>query len=85
MMTKIVSEQITSMLGVLEELQSDNAIPRNVKDKLTFCSSALQEECEISIRVDKVRHALEEISDDTNLEPYARTQLWSIASILEKL
>ena len=37
------------------------------------------------MRVDKVRHALEEISEDSNLQPYTRTQIWNIASTLEKL
>ena len=85
MMTKVVNEKIADMVNLISELQEDSTVPRNVKDKLVFCASALQEDAEVSLRIDKARHALEEISDDSNLQPYTRTQLWNIASLLEKL
>jgi len=85
MITKMVNKQISDMIGLLEELQGDSTVPRNVKERLGFCASALQEDIEVSIKVDKVKHALEEISEDSNLETYARTQLWNLASLLEKL
>lgn len=81
----MVNEKIESMIELMSELQEDSSVPRNVKDKLQFCSNALQEKCEISMRVDKVRHALEDISEDINLQPYTRTQIWNIASTLERL
>ncbi len=85
MMTKMASQKITDMINLLEELQEDSTVPRNVKDSLQFCSAALQEEGEVSLKVDKVRHALEAISDDSNLQSYTRTQIWNISSLLEKL
>ncbi len=85
MMTKILSQKITDMISLLEEIQDDSTVPRNVKDKLQLCSSALQDDIEISLKVDKVRHALEAISEDSNLQSYARTQIWNISSMLEKL
>lgn len=85
MMTKMVSEKIADMISLLEELQEDSTVPRNVKDKLQFCSAALQDDSEVSLKIDKVRHALEAVSDDSNLQSYARTQIWNIASLLEKL
>ena len=85
MITKVVSKKIEGMIELMMELREDSSVPRNVRDKLEFCSNALQEKCEVSMRVDKVRHALEEISEDSNLQPYTRTQIWNIASTLEKL
>ncbi|MBS3132623.1 UPF0147 family protein [Candidatus Woesearchaeota archaeon] len=85
MMTKMVSKKISDMIGLLEELQNDSAVPRNVKDRLVFCTNALQEDTEVSLKVDKVKQALEQISEDSNLEAYTRTQLWNLASLLEKL
>jgi len=85
MMTKAVNQKIADMVNLIEELQSDTTVPRNVKDKLDFCASTLQEESEISLRIDKARHALEEISEDSNLQSYTRTQIWNISSLLEKL
>jgi len=37
------------------------------------------------IRINKALHELEEIADDINLQPFTRTQLWNIVSILEKI
>ena len=85
MMTKMLNEKVTNMVEMLTELQEDSTIPRNVKNKLEFCSNALREDIELSLKVDKVKHAIEDISEDSNLEAYTRTQLWNIASELEKL
>tara|TARA_Y100000310_G_C20694969_1_gene824980 strand:+ start:834 stop:1088 length:255 start_codon:yes stop_codon:yes gene_type:complete len=84
-MTKMINEKVANMVEMIAELQEDSTIPRNVKNKLEFCSNALQEDIEISLRVDKAKHAIEEVSEDSNLEAYTRTQLWNIASELEKL
>ena len=78
-------EQIKSVIEVLEELQEDGSVPRNVKDKLTTTIEALKEEAEVSIRVNKALHELEEIADDPNLQPYTRTQIWGMVSLLEKI
>ncbi len=85
MMTRMVNQKIADMISLLQELQEDSTVPRNVKDKLQFCSAALQDGTEVSLKVDKVRHALETISEDSNLQSYARTQVWNISSMLEKL
>ncbi len=85
MMTKMFSQKIVDMISLLEEIQDDSTVPRNVKDKLQLCSSALQDDIEISLKVDKVRHALEAVSEDSNLQSYTRMQIWNISSMLEKL
>lgn len=85
MMTKMFSQKIVDMISLLEEIQDDSTVPRNVKDKLQLCSSALQDDIEVSLKVDKVRHALEAVSEDSNLQSYTRMQIWNISSMLEKL
>jgi uncharacterized protein (UPF0147 family) len=39
----------------------------------------------MSLRVDKAQQELEEISADANLQPFTRTQLWNIVSLLETI
>ena len=85
MMTKMLNQKIVDMISLLEEIQDDSTVPRNVKDKLQLCSSALQDDIEISLKVDRARHALEAVSEDSNLQSYTRTQIWNISSMLEKL
>jgi len=85
MIAKMDDKKIADMISVMGELKEDLSVPRNVKEQLSFCTNALQEDIEMSLRVDKVRHALEQISEDSNLQPYTRTQIWNITSMLEKL
>ena len=77
--------EINDVLEVLEELQDDSTVPKNVRSKIQMIVDALNEDSEVSIRVNKALHILDEISDDANLQSYTRTQIWSIVSMLEKL
>ena len=85
MIAKMENEKILNMVNLITELQNDTSVPRNVKSKLESCANALQGNVEISMRIDKARHAIEEISEDSNIQAYTRTQIWNIASLLEKL
>ena len=85
MIAKVENEKITDMVNLIAELQNDASVPRNVKNKLESCADALQDDTEISMRIDKARHAIDELSEDSNLQSYTRTQIWNIASLLEKL
>jgi len=72
-------------IETLEELETDINIPKNIKNKIQDIINILKEETEISIKINKALHELDEISDDPNLEAYTRTQIWNIVSILEKI
>jgi uncharacterized protein (UPF0147 family) len=78
-------EQVRNVVEILEELQEDGSVPRNVKEKIVSTVKALEEKGEISIKVNKALHELEEIADDPNLQQYTRTQIWNIVSLLEKI
>ena len=79
-------DQIRDIVDAIEELLEDNTVPKNVKKKLELISVALKEDGEdISIRINKALSELDELSDDTNLESFTRTQIWNIASMLESI
>jgi len=59
-------EEIESVIEILQELQEDGSVPKNIKEKIDITIKALEEKSEISIRVNKALHELEEISDDPN-------------------
>lgn len=80
-----VEKQIERIIKGLNKLEEDITIPRNVKIKLKNAVATLKEKTELSIRVNKVLNDLDEIADDTNMQPYTRTQIWNIASLLEKI
>ena len=77
--------EIKEIVDVLEELCEDHTVPKNVKAKFQEIIISLNDPKETSIKVNKVLHDLDEIADDTNLQPYIRTQIWNLVSMLEKV
>ncbi|MEM4637874.1 MAG: UPF0147 family protein [Candidatus Woesearchaeota archaeon] len=80
-----IQESINEVLSIINFLKEDDTVPKNVKSKLDIIVSNLNEECELSLKVSKCLHILDEISEDLNLQPFIRTYIWNISSILEKL
>lgn len=78
-------EELKNIIEVLGELCEENSVPKNVKAKFQEIVSYLNESNETSIKVNKALHSLDEIGDDTNLQPYIRTQIWNLVSMLEKV
>ena len=78
-------QDLQDIIDVLKELESDNTVPRNIKTSVQNTIKALKSEGESSIKINKALHQLEEVSDDTNMQPYTRTQIWNIVSMLEKI
>ena len=73
------------IVETLKQLKDDSGIPKNVKLKINDVIDILQGELEKSIKVDKAMHIFDEFSDDSNIDPFTRTQLWNIVSSLESL
>lgn len=78
-------EQLTGVIEVLKELCDETSVPRNIKVKFQDIASSLEKSGEISIKVNRALQELDEIGDDTNLQPYIRTQIWNIVSMLERI
>jgi uncharacterized protein (UPF0147 family) len=77
---------IEGIKDALVELHDDNTVPKNVREKAQEMIVILNNEAdELSIRKDKVLQCLDEISQDTNLQSYTRTQIWNTVSMLEKV
>lgn len=76
-------EQIEEVIDLIKELKDDPTVPKNLLIKLNDINIILDNEEDISIKADKVIHILDELTNDANLPPYTRTQLWNIVSLLE--
>ena len=77
-------DQLSPVLFALSELGDDNSTPKNVKLKVENVLKFLNmQNLEIPIRVSKALCELEEISQDSNVQPYTRAQLFNIVSLLE--
>jgi uncharacterized protein (UPF0147 family) len=78
-------EDIKDIIAALQEVKEENQVPKNVKIKIDEVIKILNEKTEPSLRVNKVLSTLDEIADDTNIQPFTRTQLWNVVSMLEKI
>ncbi|RMF55646.1 hypothetical protein D6745_01470 [Candidatus Woesearchaeota archaeon] len=77
--------EFDEVIKALKELCEDPLVPKNVKVKLQNTINSLNDDCELSIKVDRALNELDEISSDANIEPFTRTQIWNIVSLLESL
>lgn len=80
-----LQENIDEITKAVTALREDESVPKNIKIKLESISEMLIEETEISMRVSKCLHLLDEISEDLNIPSFIRTQIWNVSSMLEKL
>jgi len=78
-------ERLQSILDIMGELLADPVVPKNVKARIENAMKALKENKELKIKVNKALDELDEIGDDTNMEPFTRSQIWNLVSALEML
>lgn len=83
MVEVLMMERLQQIIDALTELGSDNTVPRNVKNQLTRAITVINSDEEHRIKVSKALEEIDEVIDDPNLQPYTRTQLWNIVSLLE--
>ena len=81
-----MGEILSQIHSITSELKGDSTIPKNVINKLEVIEKILSEGSEdVHIKVDKALQILEEMVEDTNLQPFIRTRLWNISSLLESI
>lgn len=78
-------ETLEEVGKMLSEIADDSTVPKNVKVRLATALDTLRNQKDASIKVHKALNELGEIADDANIQPYTRTQVWNVVSILEKL
>ncbi|MBS3125183.1 UPF0147 family protein [Candidatus Woesearchaeota archaeon] len=77
-------DPLANIIFALSELGDDTSTPKNIKAKLENVLKFLNaSEFEMSVRVSKALGELDEISQDSNVQPYMRAQLFNIVSLLE--
>lgn len=81
----MIKQQCEDIIQALTNLKNDEGVPKNVRSKIDMIISDLRDDSELSLKVGKSLHNLDEISEDLNLPPFIRTQIWNVSSMLEKL
>ncbi|MBD3208877.1 UPF0147 family protein [Candidatus Woesearchaeota archaeon] len=81
-----MEQETQEVVALLEELQQDNTVPRNVKIKLQEMQQQLQSDNgELSLKINRILSEVEEIANDINLPMFIRTQIWNLTSMLESI
>ena len=68
----------------LSEIHEDSSVPRNVRIHVYSIILRLRQEIESPIKLNRALNELDDIASDCNLQPYTRTQVWNVMSLLEK-
>ncbi len=76
--------KLKDIIDLLIEISEDSTTPKNIKEKVTGVVNILKEDVDVSIKVNKALHELDEIANDNNMQQYTRTQIWNVVSLLEK-
>ena len=76
-------DSLNQVIVALKELEDDTSTPKSVKLKIASTIKVLNQTGEISIKVSRALHELEDIAEDVNVQSYTRTQIFNIVSLLE--
>ena len=81
-----MSEIKTEVFELLDVINNDTGIPKNVKEKILEMNTLLKEQTDnLPLKINKVLQGLDDLSEDNNIPEHVRTQIWSIVSLLEKI
>ena len=83
MTTLKLEPDLKPVIDALSELEQDVTVPRNIRSRIGSIIVSLNGSMETPLKINKALDGLEEITDDANIQPYTRTQLWNVISILE--
>ena len=77
--------EINSIIDILSLIEQDSTVPKNVRIKIKSAIVTLEDKNgqPLEVKFDKIIQDLGELSDDPNLPPYTRTQIWNVVSTLE--
>jgi len=73
------------IINTIKDLSEDAEVPKNVKQKLKEIIELLDSSGDDSIKINKVLEELDSIATDSNLQPFTRTQIYNIISLLESV
>jgi len=76
---------MNDIIEALREVLDDGGLPKAVQHKLEELVAVLEGPGEDRLKANKVLCELEELSYNTTLPSFIRTQLWNVSSMLETI
>ena len=78
-------EELDEIMIQISELSEDRRVPRNVRASvLTVLKELESSETELTVKLNSAISVLDEVSNDTNIKPFTRTQVWNLVTMLEE-
>lgn len=74
-----------NILDLIEVLLTDAMIPKNVKNSLIGIRTNIEKEGKNIIKLSESIYTLQDISEDPNLPLNAKSDVWQLLNILEKV
>jgi len=79
-------EELKQICDMLDRIEEDTAIPRNIRESSEECERLLLEsDDDLDVRIASSIFKLEEMADDPNIPLHGRTIIWNAISRLESL
>ena len=80
-----IQEQVSNLITIIESLKEDTTLPRNIRRSLQEAIMHLKSNDEPLVMVGAAVYVIEGLSEDINMPPHARTQIWNILTALESV
>lgn len=79
----MVTMDMDTINKLLDEINEDRTVPRNIRNLVQEAKNNLNGKQELAVRINSAISILDEVSNDSNIPTYTRTQIWNIVSMLE--
>lgn len=81
-----MANEFDDVLSAIDEILEDATVPRNVKNKMEEIKQIiLKSDVETSIKINQALNILDDLSEESNINSFTRTQIWNVASLLESI
>lgn len=82
---KEIAELINQVTQRMDMVINDLSVPKNVRGAVSEARGKLGGQGDYTVRVSSAIYKLDEVTNDINLPPQARTMIWNILSMLESI
>ncbi len=82
---KEIQEEINDLIVLMEEIQEDTSVPRNIRAAVEEARNKLTKNDDLDVNASYAIYNLNDITNDINMPAHTRTEIWAIISALESI
>ncbi len=84
-MTEDIKKRIKEVYELMDEILDDRGVPRNIRGIIEQARNKTAAENADEMNFSSAIYLLDDISNDINMPPHTRTDIWEIISKLEAI